>query len=711
MIKQINSLFNSRYLLLVSSLLFFIIIGIALFLVYQNAGVMRDQINNDFNQQQLILARQAEAQISSNLHDIEVEINSLKELWQTGIEKNTYEKIMQTVVKRLKNKGVTAIGIIASNGRIIKIYNTPDFKILDIKEQLMHFKQNNSRQLTMGKLNLEKDLKKTTIITGILSALINPNNPIEGIIFAKLDVARLIKNITAKIRSGKTGYLWAINENGMFLYHPEQEFIGKNAFTVREKRKPYISFSQINRIMKDQMLNGKEGAGTYESGWHRGIEGLITKLIAFTPVKSPLLLPNHVWSVAVAAPLSEVAEVVQGVYIRHFSAELALIAGMFIFGLLTVIYQQRISKALKERVQQQEEYMSSILQNSVDGIIFIDNDNNVQVWNKGAELIFGYTAEEMIGQSFHALVPPDLDAEEELKFIQQEIQTKGYIKNYLAPRMTKDRRRITIDLSRTLVYSKEGKIIGSTAIIKDVTEKRELEQRIYNTEKLASIGILAAGVAHEINNPLAIILGFTDLLLEHFNPKSPEYEDLKVIEQNANQAKKIVENMLGFARITEGLEDIVDIPYSLETVIKIVKNTLMTKKIELVTKTSDNLPKVKGDPREFQQVIFNLINNAVAAMKEKRSGVLTLSVWQENDRVHVSVADTGIGIPDKNKTKIFDPFFTTKKVGEGTGLGLSLCYGIINKYKGKISFTSVSAEDRQDIPSGTTFTVSMPVTK
>ena len=709
--KLINSLFKSRYLLLISSLLFFIIIGIALFLVYQNAGVMRDQINNDFNQQQLILARQAEAQISANLHDIEVEINSLKELAQTVNEKKIYRKIMQTVIERLKSKGLITIGIIDTNNRILESYSTHNsFKNLNL-QQITNCKKNDSKTILMGQLTLEADSFKNTIITSILCSPITLSNGTTGTIFVKVDVSKLIKNVTAEIRSGKTGYVWLIDENGMFLYHPEQAFIGKNAFTVREKRKPYISFSQINRIMKEQMLNGEEGIGTYESGWHRGIEGLITKLIAFTPVKSSLLSRKKIWSVAVAAPVSEVAEAVRGVYFRHFSAEVALIAGMFIFGLLTVIYQQRISRTLKERVQQQENYMSSILQNSVDAIVFIDTDNKVQVWNKGAELIFGYTTKEMIGKSFHDLIPPELDADEELRLIQEEVKIKGYIKNYMTPRMAKDGRRITIDLSRTLVYSKDGKIIGSTAIIKDVTEKRELEQRIYNTEKLASIGILAAGVAHEINNPLAIILGFTDLLLEHFDPKSPEYEDLKVIEQNANQAKKIVENMLGFARITEGLEDIVDISYSLETVIKIVKNTLMTKKIELVTKIAENLPRVKGDPREFQQVIFNLINNGVASMKEKGIGVLTLSAWQEDDCVHVSVADTGTGIPDKIKPKIFDPFFTTKKVGEGTGLGLSLCYGIVNKYSGKINFTSVSPEDRQDIPSGTTFTVSMPIHK
>ena len=235
-----------------------------------------------------------------------------------------------------------------------------------------------------------------------------------------------------------------------------------------------------------------------------------------------------------------------------------------------------------------------------------------------------------------------------------------------------------------------------------------MDKHIYNTEKLASIGILAAGVAHEINNPLAVILGFSDLLREKFQEGSSEEEDLKIIEDNANHAKRIVENLLSFARITEGLEDRVDVNGALKTVTGIVQNTLMTKKVRFLSDVEDNLPPVVGDAREFQQVVFNLVNNSVAAMDEE-GGTLTVKAWAENARVFVQVKDTGTGIPERIRGQIFDPFFTTKKVGQGTGLGLSLCYGIVQKYGGRIEFSSVSREDDPDVPSGTTFTVIMPV--
>jgi PAS domain S-box-containing protein len=706
----INTLLGSRHFAIITLVLFLIIIGTAFFLVYQNANIMRTQINDDFNQQQLILARQAASQIQTNLEDIKTGVQSLKQLIN-GSSVLAVKEAIAVVFKQNQNKGLIELGFIDNKDHIFKVYSSKNAILTSFARSIDPLYLKNAGNMTLGPLQIETAKDGNVTITGIFYADADSSNTDINRFFAKIDITRLVSNVTSNIRSGKTGYAWVIDGSGTFLYHPEKDFIGKDAFSVRKERKPYITFAQINQIMKDRMLNGEEGTGIYISGWHRGIhEGEIKKLIAFTPVHSSLFQTGHIWSVAVVAPITEVAKAINSMYIRHFAAEVALIAAIFLFGFIVITYQQKISAALKEQVSEKEKYLSNILQNSVDAIIFIDNDNKIQTWNKGAELIFGYTAEEMINQSFHKLVPPELNAEKELKEIENQVLTKGYVKNYIAPRVTKSGKRITVDISRTLVKSNDGKIIGSTAIIKDVTDKMELEQRIYNTEKLASIGTLAAGVAHEINNPLSIILGFVDLLKEKFKEGTQEYEDLQIIEQHATHAKKIVENLLGFARITEGLEDTVDVNYCINTVINIVRNTLMTKKIDVVVNVPDNLPKVKGDNREFQQVIFNLINNSVAAIGGKE-GKITISANQENGWVNVSVTDTGVGIPDRIKPRVFDPFFTTKKVGEGTGLGLSLCYGIVKKYGGKIGFTSIAQEDHPDEKSGTTFTVSLPISE
>jgi two-component system NtrC family sensor kinase len=719
-ISRLGAIFNrnfiSRHFVLLGSIIFFLIVGSALVLIFQNSRIIRKRIDNDFNQQQLVLARQAAFQIDADLQAIAGELETLEWMMEDRIDPGSIDDVMQAMIKRTQSKGVDAVGLIDLDGRVIH-FCCPGVDMGLILSRLADCRgMIGGEHLTLcpqhidRRDNTDDPGMRMHRITDLLCKKVKLYDGAEGILFANIDVTRLVARVTERIRSGKTGYAWVIDEEGTFLYHPDREFIGKNAFTARQQRKPYISFTQINHIMKDNMLQGEEGTGRYESGWHRGIEGSMTKLISYTPVQSALLPENRMWSVAVAAPVSEVVDAVRRIYRLHFAAAAAIGVGIVIFGIFAYLYQRRLSESLQRQVRHQEQYMASVLRNSVDAIIFIDEYNRVKVWNRGAEMIFGYTAEEMLGRTFHCLIPPEMDAESELRKIQQEVQEKGYIRHYRTKRMTKDGRQITIDISRTQIKSRRGESLGSTAIIRDVTDTVALEQRIYNTEKLASIGTLAAGVAHEINNPLAIILGFTDLMKEKFPEGSQEYEDLKIIEENANNAKKIVENMLGFARVTEGYEDTVDVIGGLRAVAAIVNNTLMTKKIELRMNLPDTLPRVRGDAREFQQVIFNLINNSIAAT-ELKGGKITISAEENQDFVNISIEDEGSGIPDKFKKLVFDPFFTTKEVGKGTGLGLSLCYGIIDKYGGRISFTSVSAEDQPGEKTGTTFTVSLPVDK
>ncbi len=709
--RFVNSLLASHYLLPVSSIVLFLILGAALYTVYMDTRYMRDQINEGFNQQQLLLARQAASQIGGALYDIRTEVDRLAEQLAGAEGLEAENESVSSAVNFVQPKGLLQFILLNSSGEA-RVIPTPD----SAQDSLGYFQypmpetgpEYACEELTFGKFVLEKDAEGREFVTSfICTPFSSPTFP-QGTLFARIDVTQLVRVATENIRSGRTGYAWVIDQDGMFLYHPEKEFIGKNAFTARQEREPYISFNDINEIMRGQMLKGEEGTGSYISGWHRGIQGEMTKLLSFGPVVSPVLPHDRLWSVAVSAPMAEVGAALDDVSTRHLLIEIAVVASMLGFAFLVTVYQRRASVALEEKVSRQEGYLSAILQNTVDAIIFIDNDNRIKVWNRGAEMLFGWTAEEMLDSRFRRLIPPELGVDKELERIRQEVYTKGHVRHYQTQRLTKSGRRLTVSLSRTLITGEDGEPLGSAAIVQDVTDKLEMDKHIYHTEKLASIGVLAAGVAHEINNPLAVILGFADLLKERFKEDSSEFEDLKTIEENANHAKMIVENLLGFARVSEGLEDVVYVNGALETVINIVRNTLMTKKIEIVTDIQPDLPPVKGDAREFQQVAFNLINNSTAAMSEG-GGALTISAEADDDWVHVRVKDTGTGIPDEIKAHIFDPFFTTKKVGQGTGLGLSLCYGIVHKYGGRISFTSTSRDDLQDLPGGTTFTVSMPV--
>ncbi len=728
-------LLSLPYLVMIGSVLFLLIIGAAGMLIYQDAWVMREQINNDFNQQQLLRAREVASQIDSFLSDIRVEIEELKRFLAV-VPRDASKEAIRAALRRTQSKGVVEMGLSDAQGRIIEAQNAEGIKPTPAERILAETPKGDEGENVLGPLQSERTPAGTTIVTSILCGRVSSRDRPPQMLFAKVNVSELVKTVAKDIRSGETGYAWVINEKERFLYHPREEFVGKNAFTARKERRaqeenqPYISFKRINQIMKEEMLRGEEDTGTYVSGWHRGKRGEIAKLIAFTPVRSEVLPSGSIWSVAVVAPTAEVADEVAQMYVRHYTAGGAIVLGLVIFGLLLAIYQHRISQALKLRVEQTEASLQEteriywrVVEQATDLIYIFDLDMRVVLLNPQTVEVFRHL---VITQKDGGVLPDntDLTAEEvwighrldELMRPRDAAFMKRQIDRVLAYQASISydhtipvgERKVRLSTKLVPVRDDQREVQYLLGISRDVTEQAEMDQRIYNTEKLASIGTLAAGVAHEINNPLAVILGFTDLLLERFEPDSGEYEDLKVIETNANNAKKIVENMLTFARVSEGMEDSLDVSQSVETVLKIVKNTLMTKKIEVVVDLPDNLPRVRGDSREYQQVIFNLINNSVAAM-EKAGGTITLMAREQEGWVLLTVEDTGPGIPDRIKAQVFDPFFTTKKVGEGTGLGLSLCYGIVKKYGGKMGFASVSAEDNPKGPTGTTFMVSMPV--
>jgi signal transduction histidine kinase len=205
-----------------------------------------------------------------------------------------------------------------------------------------------------------------------------------------------------------------------------------------------------------------------------------------------------------------------------------------------------------------------------------------------------------------------------------------------------------------------------------------------------------------------VILGFTEHLLGQTESHPDIQETLGIIEEEGLKCKKIVENLLTFARSPEKTETSTDIGSNLEHMLGVVRNTVLTKKVRLETNLPPNLPWVVGDPRELQQVFINLINNALDAMRGGGVLMVTAHLTPDGKRVAIEFQDTGNGIPQAVQHKIFDPFFTTKKTGEGTGLGLSMSYGIISKYGGNIVFTSFPASEYPE-KHGTTFTVYLPV--
>jgi signal transduction histidine kinase/DNA-binding response OmpR family regulator len=231
-------------------------------------------------------------------------------------------------------------------------------------------------------------------------------------------------------------------------------------------------------------------------------------------------------------------------------------------------------------------------------------------------------------------------------------------------------------------------------------ELRETQNQLIQSEKLASIGQLAAGVAHEINNPIGVMLGFSQVLLKRTAEDSPMHKPLATIEREGLRCKHIVESLLDFAHYSKPNLERADLNDVIEAALELTTHKATVTNVKTIKRYTPNLPQVLADQNRLQQVFLNILLNAYQAMPD--GGELRIVTRQVDQEVHAIFADTGIGIAPENLNRVFDPFFTTKEVGEGTGLGLSISYGIVEQHGGTI-------EAKSKVDTGSTFTVRLPV--
>jgi signal transduction histidine kinase len=251
-------------------------------------------------------------------------------------------------------------------------------------------------------------------------------------------------------------------------------------------------------------------------------------------------------------------------------------------------------------------------------------------------------------------------------------------------------------------FSEQGVVHNVVCYAKNITEKKEVERRIQQTEKLVAVGQLAAGVAHEINNPLGVILCYTDLLKENNQDNAATLADITVIERHTENCRRIVADLLDFSRSrkAEINKQPASINSIIDNVLSMVHQQFLKKQINLCCTFADNIPSFLVDSRRMKQVLLNLIMNAGQAIGS--GGDITIRTRTENSSVLVEIEDSGPGISKDILDKIFDPFFSTKEPGEGTGLGLSVSYGIIQEHDGEISVQSSPGH-------GALFTIRLPI--
>jgi signal transduction histidine kinase len=252
------------------------------------------------------------------------------------------------------------------------------------------------------------------------------------------------------------------------------------------------------------------------------------------------------------------------------------------------------------------------------------------------------------------------------------------------------------------IGGEDGSVNSIVAVLTDITDSAVLQSKLVHAEKMAAVGQLVSGVAHEVNNPLAAILGFTDLLLE--NPQVPENarEDLQIILRETQRTKDIVQDLLSFARQRPVQRELVHVNAVLRQTIKLRSYDFASHGVEVKEEFDEKLAPALGDSQQLQQVFLNILNNAYDAVQDAgQRGQITIRTRQRGESIEVAVIDNGTGI--SNPERIFDPFYTTKQAGKGTGLGLSICYGIVRAHGGEILCWN-NAET-----AGSTFVVRIPV--
>jgi PAS domain S-box-containing protein len=341
-------------------------------------------------------------------------------------------------------------------------------------------------------------------------------------------------------------------------------------------------------------------------------------------------------------------------------------------------------KRAEEMLRQSEERYRTILEDVEKGYCEADLAGNITFVNGSMCRILGYASEEMIGMNYSSYASEE-NARQMYKDTNGVYKTGKPAKWFSWEVLTKSGETRVVEVSVTPRLNTQGEVIGFRAIFNDVTEREANEQRVLVTSKLASIGELASGVAHELNNPLTSVIGYAQLLVDSKNVPPEVKSDLNRIHQESQRATKIVQNLLSFARPRKPEKIYFDANELMQKTLDLRSYEMKTSNIRVHTSLEPDLPEIKADYHQIQQVILNILINAEQALAEaRRRGKIIVTTGVAEDRVRISIADNGPGISKENISRIFDPFFTTKEVGKGTGLGLSVCHGIVTAHGGNI---------------------------
>ncbi|MHC4745098.1 MAG: two-component system sensor histidine kinase NtrB [Planctomycetota bacterium] len=385
-----------------------------------------------------------------------------------------------------------------------------------------------------------------------------------------------------------------------------------------------------------------------------------------------------------------------------------------IIGALEIFRDRTERRQLWEKLREERDRARQYLSVARVIIVALNCEGEITLINQKGCDVLGYKEEEIIGKNWFDLCVPEQQRHEVrevfVRLIKGEIGIAEYYENMILTRAGEER---IIAWHNTLLTDKSGAITGTLSSGEDITERKRTEAELIRSEKLASLGQLAAGVAHEVNNPLAGILVYIKLLLKKYANNALQCEDtqkqLEKIEKETERCSRIIKNLLDFSRQSEATLRPVDMNKAVEATLAIVGHQIALENIVLEKRLGRYLPCVLGDFDQIQQALMNIMLNAAQAMPNGGNLTISTSIAKgvkigdaAGDTIRIDIKDTGVGIPKENLNRLFTPFFTTKEKGKGVGLGLSVVHGIVERHGGKIEIDSNPG-------SGTTFSVYLGV--
>ena len=370
---------------------------------------------------------------------------------------------------------------------------------------------------------------------------------------------------------------------------------------------------------------------------------------------------------------------------------------------------EELDRRKSRELRDSQNRLALIVDSSQDAIIGKNLDGIVTHWNRGAEHIYGYTSQEMIGRPISVLAPKD--RADEIPAILQKIRAGEHVEYFESVRVTKDGRSLHVSISVSPILDADGKVVGASTIARNITAQKKTEDQLRQSQKMEAVGRLAGGVAHDFNNLLGIVTACTELLRSHVDADSLEYVDN--IREAAKRGASLTRQLLAFSRRQPVQAQLLDVNERLKDVSKLLR-PLMGDDVEIVLLPRSETAIVEADAGQIDQIVVNLAVNSRDAMPRGGKLILEIAVFDFDESfarehpsmsagryVMLAVSDNGVGMDEATRSRVFEPFFTTKEIGKGSGLGLATVYGIVKQSGGHVWVYSEPGH-------GTTFKIYLP---